>query len=103
MHGTWYSGGCGQLFRNSKDNWIPVLYPDHCITGIRGTALNDVCIFVGQGEVIHFNGSTFASVLPPDPNGIFTHSVAVIGRMVLACGQVSPYAVVKRGYRQPIE
>lgn len=103
MHGTWYSGGCGRLFRNSDGKWLPVLSPENCITGIRGTALNDVCLFIGQGEVIHFNGSTFASVLPPDPNGMFTHSIATVGQMVLACGHVNSYAIVKRGYRQPVQ
>ncbi len=103
MNGTWYSGGCGRLFRNSDGNWVPVLSQENCITGIRGTALNDVCIFIGQGEVIHYNGSTFASVLPADPNGIFTHSIATIGHMVLACGHVNSYAIVKRGYRQQVK
>ena len=103
MNGTWYTGGCGRLYRNTNGYWIPVLSPEHCITGIRGTALNDVCIFVQQGEVIHYNGSTFASVLGEEAMGFFTSHIAVAGRMVLAAGYLNQYAVVKRGYRQAVQ
>lgn len=102
MQGTWYSGGCGPLFRNTKGQWLPILYPSHCITGIRGTALNDVYIYVQQGEVIHYNGSTFSTVLGEDPHGIFTSKIAASGYMVLAIGHLNEYAVVKRGYRQSV-
>ena len=104
MNGTWYAGGSAYLNRKINGVWERVLNPDHWITGVRGTALNDVCLSTEQGEVIHYNGSTFATVLDDVSYGFFTNrsAIAVVGSMVLACGHFNNYAVVRRGYRQPV-
>lgn len=100
---TWFSGGGGYLNRKNEGKWSRVLKPESWITGIRGTALNDVCILTEEGEVIHYNGSTFATVWLEDPLGCFMQNIAVSGRMVLAAGHLNQYAIVKRGYRQSIQ
>ena len=100
MDGTWYSGGCQGVFRKTGDSWQRVLAPGPCVTGIRGTALNNVYILVQRGQVIHFNGSNFATILPQQPEGMYTGRISTSGKMVMATGYLGPYAVVKRGYQQ---
>jgi len=100
MDGTWYSGGCQGVFRKTGDSWQRVLAPGPCVTGIRGTALNNIFIFVDRGSMIHFNGRTFSTILSPDGAGMYTCSVSTAGKMVLSCGRANGYALVKRGYQQ---
>ena len=100
MDGTWYSGGCQGVFRKTVDSWQRLLAPGPCVTGIRGTALNNVYILVQRGQVIHFNGSNFATILPQQPEGMYTGRISTSGKMVMATGYLGPYAVVKRGYQQ---
>jgi hypothetical protein len=104
MHGTWYSGGCSPLYRKTGGEWKVVQRPDNHITGIRGTALNNVYFFVQRGTIIHYNGSTFKTIRAKDPSAyIYTGSISAAGKMVLACGTPGMYAVVLRGYQQAKE
>jgi hypothetical protein len=104
MDGTWYCGGCTDLFRNTGDGWKSVLKNPNCITGIRGTTLNNVYIFLTRGEIIHFNGKSFASIVEQEMTGnYYTKSISTSGTMVLGCGDNSGFAVVKRGYQQQLK
>jgi hypothetical protein len=104
MHGTWYAGGCSPLYRKTGGEWRRVLSPADCITGIRGTSLNNVYIFLTRGSVIHYNGSTFATILGKEQSGNFyTHTVSAAGSMVLACGLLNGRAIIKRGYQEAKE
>jgi hypothetical protein len=104
MHGTWYSGGVSPLYRKTGGEWKAVLHPDNHISGIRGTALNNVYFFVQRGTIIHYNGSTFETIRAKDPAAyIYTGSIAAAGKMVLACGQTGRHALVLRGYQQKKE
>jgi hypothetical protein len=101
MHGTWYAGGCSPLYRKTGGEWRHVLSTPSCITGIRGTSLNNIYVLVQFGQVIHYNGSTFATVLPPETSGnFFSRKISTAGPMVLACGRVNGYALIKRGYQK---
>jgi hypothetical protein len=104
MHGTWYAGGCSPLYRKTGGEWKRVLSPADCITGIRGTSLNNVYIFLTRGSIIHYNGSTFATILGKEQSGNFyTHTVSAAGSMVLACGLLNGRAIIKRGYQKAKE
>jgi len=104
MNGTWYSGGCSPLYRKTGGEWRHVLSPPSCISGIRGTSLNNIYVLVQFGQVIHYNGSTFATVLPPEKSGnFFTESISTAKNMVLACGLLNGRAIIKRGYQKAKE
>jgi hypothetical protein len=104
MHGTWYAGGCSPLYRKTGGEWRHVLSPPSCISGIRGTSLNNIYILVQFGQVIHYNGSTFATILPPETSGnYFTMAISSADNMVMACGLLNGNAIIKRGYQQPKE
>jgi hypothetical protein len=104
MHGTWYAGGCSPLYRKTGGDWRVVFRPDNHITGIRGTALNNVYFLVQRGTIIHYNGSTFETVLRQElPNYIYTGNISTAGKLVLACGNRNHYATILRGYQQTTE
>ena len=104
MNGTWYSGGCSPLYRKTGGEWKRALAPADCITGIRGTSLNNVYIFLTRGSILHYNGSTFTAILDKEQSGNFyTHTVSVAGDMVLACGLLNGHAIIKRGYQKAKE
>jgi hypothetical protein len=69
-----------------------------------GTALNNVYFLVQRGTIIHYNGSTFETVLRQElPNYIYTGNISTAGKLVLACGNRNHYATILRGYQQTTE
>ncbi|MBE0644165.1 MAG: hypothetical protein IH600_08805 [Bacteroidetes bacterium] len=103
MDGTWYCGGCTDLYRKTGGKWLHVYSQPRCITGLRGTALNNVFILIQRGEIVHFNGQTFATILPVHPNGMFTSRISAAGTMVMAGGETNYYAIINRSYQQQTE
>ncbi len=101
MHGVWYSGGCSGLYRKTGPKWSMIQGFEKCITGIRGTGLNDVYVAMEEGKVLHYNGRTWAVALPFEKRGIFfPHGFSVKGNAVFLSGNLNYRAVVYRGYRQ---
>jgi hypothetical protein len=101
MDGTWYCGGCTDLFRNTGGGWKSVYRQPNCITGIRGSSLSNVFFHIDGGSILHYNGNTFRLILGQEtPGNAYTRAISVSGSLVIACSTGTGYAIINRGYQQ---
>jgi hypothetical protein len=67
---------------------------------IRGTCSNDIFIVGHQGEIVHYNGSSWMNYSPQTGLGYgFYHSVAFKEDIVVAVGQNYNQALIAVGKR----
>ncbi len=103
----YYIVGNGLYEKTYKDTaqWIDLnenrKITQNYIVSIRGTGLNDIMVTGAFGEVIHFNGLHWNSLIAQTSldNGTYS-SVAVKGNMVVAVGQDQNQGVILLGRHQ---
>ena len=104
MDGVWYTAGCSGIHKKTGGEWKMIREFERCYTDIRGTALNNVFIGMELAKLIHYNGSTWAEIHPFETSGLFDPGgLSVVGRAVFFAGSINRYAIVYRGYQQPIK
>ncbi len=74
----------------------------HYTFGVRGNDINDLVATGGQGEIVHFNGSTWTSYFASTRLGYGNYySVAIRGNLIVAVGEDSPRGAIAIGKRNP--
>ena len=95
--GIWYAGGSAGLFSYNGKQWQRVWVPVQEVTGLQGTARNNVYVSYYDGRVQHFNGKTWKFIRTDRRFNFMGTGLAAVGRSVFITAADNSYPIVMRG------
>lgn len=97
--GIWYAGGSAGIFSYNGKQWQMVMPKVQEVTGLQGTALNDVYVSYYDGRVHHFNGRTWKFIRTDRRFNFMGTGLAAVGWSVFITAADNGYPIVMRGRR----